>query len=151
MKWVVRKKKYKFGKKDWSQQVEQMQVPNGTGSGVRRSKRPLSACYYRRKCSMETSHKSVKGRIRSKGHGLVLSPIGGGLSLYLVRLQNFIKYSWQRNFVLFDKIPVSIKKLLQWPFHAFLNVSLFEKFIWKTCRPQNKTCKPGYSCEIKTP
>ena len=46
--------------KDCYQQVEHMQVPNGTGPGVRRSKRPVSACYSRRKCSMETSHKSVK-------------------------------------------------------------------------------------------
>ena len=29
--------------KDWSQQVEYMQVTNGAGPGVRRSKRPLSA------------------------------------------------------------------------------------------------------------
>ena len=53
--------KIQVREKDWSQQVEHMQVPNGTGPGVRRSKRPLSACYTRRKCSMETSHKSVKG------------------------------------------------------------------------------------------
>ena len=46
--------------KDWSQQLEHMEVPNGTEPGVRRSKRPLSACYTRRKCSFETSHMSVK-------------------------------------------------------------------------------------------
>ena len=56
--------KIQVREKDWSQQVEHMQVPNGTGPGVRRSKRPLSACYTRRKCSMETSHKSVEGRVR---------------------------------------------------------------------------------------
>ena len=49
--------------KKWSQQEEQMQVPYGTASGVRRSKRPLSACYSRRKWSMETYHKSVKGQV----------------------------------------------------------------------------------------
>ena len=43
---------------DWSQQVEHMKVSNGTGPGVQR--RPLSAYYTRRKCSIETSHKSVK-------------------------------------------------------------------------------------------
>ena len=42
--------------KDWYQQVEHMQVPNGTGPGVRGSKRPLSA--------IETTHKSVKDRVR---------------------------------------------------------------------------------------
>ena len=53
----------KFQEKDWSQQVLHMQVPNGTGLGVKRSKCPLSLCYTRRKCSMETTHKSVKGRV----------------------------------------------------------------------------------------
>ena len=36
--------------------------PKGTGPGVRRSKRPLSACHTRRKCSMETTQISVKGQ-----------------------------------------------------------------------------------------
>ena len=36
-----------------------MQVPKGTGPGVRRSKRPLSTCHTRRKCSIETSQNSV--------------------------------------------------------------------------------------------
>ena len=54
----------KFREKDWSQQVLHMQVPNGTGPRVRRSKCPLSVCFTRRKCSMATSRKSVKGRVR---------------------------------------------------------------------------------------
>ena len=36
--------------KNWSQQVEHMRVP-WTGPGVRRRKRPLSACHTRRECS----------------------------------------------------------------------------------------------------
>ena len=48
--------KIQVREKDWSKQVEHVQVQNGTGPGVQRSKRPLSACYTRRKCSMETSH-----------------------------------------------------------------------------------------------
>ena len=40
--------------------------PKGTGPGVRRSKRPLSACHNRRKCSMETYQNSVKGQVRYK-------------------------------------------------------------------------------------
>ena len=35
--------KIQVREKDWSQNVEHMQVPNGTGPGVRRSKHPLSA------------------------------------------------------------------------------------------------------------
>ena len=45
-----------------------MQVQNGMGPGVRRSKRLLSVCHTRHECSMETSHKSVKG--------LVIIPLG---------------------------------------------------------------------------
>ena len=40
--------------------------PKGAGPGVRRSKRPLSACHTRRKCSMETTQNSVKGQVRYK-------------------------------------------------------------------------------------
>ena len=57
---IVRKKLQHVREKDWFQQVENMQVPNGTGPGVRRSKHPLSACYSRRKCSMETSHNWIR-------------------------------------------------------------------------------------------
>ena len=38
--------------------------PKGTGQGVRRSKRPLTACHTRRKFPMETTQNSVKGRVR---------------------------------------------------------------------------------------
>ena len=40
--------------------------PKGTGQGAQGSKRPLSACHTRRKCSMKTSQNSVKGRFRYK-------------------------------------------------------------------------------------
>ena len=56
--------KMQVREKDWSQQLEHMQVPNWTVPCVRTSKRPLSACYTRRICSMGTSHKSVEGRVR---------------------------------------------------------------------------------------
>ena len=38
--------------------------PKGTAPGVRSSKRPLSACHTRHKCSMKTTQNSVKGRVR---------------------------------------------------------------------------------------
>ena len=44
-KWIVRKKIRQFREKDWSQRAEHIQDPNGTGPGVGRSKRPLSAYY----------------------------------------------------------------------------------------------------------
>ena len=52
---------------------------------------------------------------------------------------------WEGNFILFDKIPVSTIKLPQWRFQAVLDVSLFEKLIWKSRRPQDKTSIRGAS------
>ena len=56
-----------------------------------------------------------------------------------------MSFRWEWNFILFDKIPVSTIKLLQIQFQAFRNVSLFEKLIWKSLRPQNKTSIRGAS------
>ena len=77
----------------------------------------------------------------------VQSLISRGLSLYMymVRSQNVILHLWEGNFILFDKIPVSTIKLAQWRFQAFLGVSLFEKLIWKSRRPQDKTSIRGGS------
>ena len=85
----------------------------------------------------------------------VVKPVNGlpTFNVFTSRLpntQNVIWHSWERNFVLFYKIPVSTMiKLLQWRFQAFLDVSLFEKLIWKSCRPQSKTfiqrATPGIS------
>ena len=36
------------------------------GQGFRRSKRPLSVCHTRREYSMETSHNSIKVRVRHR-------------------------------------------------------------------------------------
>ena len=41
-------RRHDYFRKEWSQLKEQMQVPNGRGPGVRRSKRPLSASRTRR-------------------------------------------------------------------------------------------------------
>ena len=62
---IVRKNKDKFGKGLVSTS-RTYASPKGTGPSVRKSKRPLSACHTRRKCSMETTQNSVKGRARFK-------------------------------------------------------------------------------------
>ena len=62
---IIRKNNDKFGKGLVSTS-RTYASPKGTGPGVRRSKRPLSACHTRRKCSMETTQNSVKGRVRYK-------------------------------------------------------------------------------------
>ena len=67
-KCVVQKNNNKFGKR-MSQQEDHMLVPNGTGPGARTSKRPLSACPARRKCSMAASNNSAKGRVRRNQNG----------------------------------------------------------------------------------
>ena len=83
----------------------------------------------------------------------VKSLISRGLLLYMVRSQNVIYHLWEGNFILFDKIPVSTIKLPQWRFQAFLDVSLFEKLIWKSRRPQDKTsirgASPGISYKLR--
>ena len=53
-KGIVRKNNDKFGKGLVSTN-RTYASPKGTGPGVQRSKRPLSACHIRRKCSMETT------------------------------------------------------------------------------------------------
>ena len=56
------------------------------------------------------------------------------------------------NFILFDKIFISTITLLKWRFQAFSDESLFEKLIWKSRRPQNKTsirgASPGISYKL---
>ena len=51
----------------WSQQLEHKQVPKrGTEPGVRKGKRSLLASHTRCKCSMETTHNSVKIKLGIK-------------------------------------------------------------------------------------
>ena len=118
-----------------------MQVPKWNGTK-----------WTRHKCSMETSRNLLQGRVRKKGHRLVYSLIDGGLSLYLVRLKNVIKHSWEGNFILLNKIPASTIKLPQCRFQAFFDVSLFDKLIWKSSLPQNETsirgANPGISYKM---
>ena len=61
----------------WSPQLEHQQVPKwGTEPGVRKGKRSLLASHTRCKCSMETTHNSVKVKLGIKVMKLVESLIG---------------------------------------------------------------------------
>ena len=61
----------------WSQQFEHTQVPKkGTEQGVQKFKLSLLACHTRCKCSMETTHNSVKVNLGMKVMKLVESLIG---------------------------------------------------------------------------
>ena len=60
-----------------SQKLEYKQVPKrGTEPGVRKGKRSLLACHTRCKCSMETTHNSVKVKFGIKVITLMESLIG---------------------------------------------------------------------------
>ena len=49
--------------------IEAQESPEkGTGPGVRKGKHSLLACHTRCKCSMETTHNSVK--VKGQGHGM---------------------------------------------------------------------------------
>ena len=61
----------------WSQQLEHKQVPKwGTESGVWKGKRSLLASHTRCKCSMETTHNSVKVKIGINVMNLLENLIG---------------------------------------------------------------------------
>ena len=61
----------------WSQQLEHKQVPQrGTEPDVRKGKCSLLASHTRCKCSMETTHNSVKVKLGMKVMKLVESLIG---------------------------------------------------------------------------
>ena len=66
----------------WSQQLEHKQVPKtGTEPGVRKGKRSLLASHTRCKCSMETTHNSVKVKLGINVMELVESLIGWDILL----------------------------------------------------------------------
>ena len=61
----------------WSRQLEHKQFPQGGGGpGVRKDKRSMLACHTRCKCSMETTHNSMKVKLGIKVMQLVESLIG---------------------------------------------------------------------------
>ena len=61
----------------WSQQLEHKQVTKrGKEPGVRKGKRSLLASYNRCKCSMETTHNSVKVKLGIKVMKMMESLIG---------------------------------------------------------------------------
>ena len=58
------REKTRQARENWSQQLEHKQVhKRGTEPGVRKGKRSLFACHIRCKCSIETTHNSVKVKL----------------------------------------------------------------------------------------
>ena len=66
----------------WFQELEHKQFPKrGTEQGIRKGKRSLLACQTRCKCSMETTHYSVKVKLGIKIMKLVQSLTGWGVTV----------------------------------------------------------------------
>ena len=125
--------------------LDQMLVSNGTGQGVRRSKRPVFASCTCCKCSMEASCNLViwsRSVIRSI---LVISSRFSEMSdqwrvsLYIVMSQNVMKHLGEGDLE---------KRRIQ----TFPDTALLEKFIWKSHRPPKKTfirgANPGIPYEL---
>ena len=96
-------------------------LPKGTGPGVRRTKRPLSACHTRRKCSMETTQNSLKGRVRYK-----VWSVGGCLCIWSGHRMSFNICARESSYCLIRSSNLSVK-LRQWRFQALLTNN------WKDC------------------
>ena len=113
--------------------LEQMQVPNGTGPGVRRSKRPLLAS--RTRCNIlwrlpTFGNKVIKSVI--KPSSVISSQIGVmsdqlRVSLYMVMSKNVMYYLGEGDFIMFDEIPISTIKLPEGRFQTFYDISLSEE------------------------
>ena len=65
----------------WSQQLEHKQVPKGAEPGVPKGKRSLLTCHTHCKCSLETTHNSVKVNLGIKVIKLVKGMIGGEVTV----------------------------------------------------------------------
>ena len=85
---------YKF-RKEWSQHLKKMQVPNGTGPGVQRSKRPLFAS--RTRCNVLWKPPKFGNKVKigkkKKSSSVVSLQIGVmsdhlRVSLYIIMSQN---------------------------------------------------------------
>ena len=75
--------------------LEQMQVPNGTGPGVRRSKRPLLASRTRCNVLWKPPKLVIRSKSVMKSSSVISSQIGVmsdqlSVSLYMVMSQNVI-------------------------------------------------------------
>ena len=86
--------------------LEQLQVQNGTGPGVRRSKRPLLASHTRCRCHMETSRNKVvtsKTVIRSSSATRSrLSELSDQWRVFVIMSQSVMLYLGEWDFIMFD-------------------------------------------------
>ena len=74
------------------------------------------------------------------------------VSLHVVIIQNVVLHSGEGDLILFGKIPIPTIELPYRRFQTFLDISLPEKLIGQSHRPQNKTfirgASPGVSDEL---
>ena len=100
-------------------------------------------------CSMGTSRKLV---IRSKSAIRSSSVINWcniwsieGVAVYGHVQECHVTFVRERDFIMFDDIPISIIKLSEGRFQTFPEISLSEELRWMSRRPKNKTFWTGAS------
>ena len=108
---------------------EQMQVPNGTGPGVRRSKRPLLASRTRCNFLWNLQNSVIRSKSVLKSNSVISSQIGVmsdqlRVSLHMVMSHNVMKHLGEGYFIMFDEIPISTIKLPEGRFQTFHDISL---------------------------
>ena len=137
--------------------LEQMQVPNGTGPGVRRSKRPLLAS--RTRCNVLWKPPKFGNKVKIGNKVQFGNRFANwcnawsieGVIVYGHVPECHVTFGRGRlHNVWWD--PISSIKLPQGRFQTFHDISLSEELRWKSCRPKNKTfirgASPGISYEL---
>ena len=155
----LNKRRYATPNEKWQVQkrivstLEDMQVPNATGSGFWKSKRPLLTSHTRCKCSVEISMNLV---IRSESvmrSSSVTRPRFSKMSyqcwvsMYRVISHNFQECHvtfWEGYFIMFNEIPISTTE-----FSEILAVTYFCLRSWFVCLRICMTAnKPTYHVMI---
>ena len=108
-----------FWKKDWSQLIGHMQIPIGRDQPEEWAcpvgmLHPSQMFYWNPSPFGQRSPSVIRIWFHVKSNRWMIM-----MSLYVVRLQNVIQYSWEGNFILFDEISVSNIEIPQWKFHTF--------------------------------
>ena len=102
--------------------LEQIQVPNGTGPGVRRSKRPLLPSRIRLKC-MQTLNLAIRSK------SVIRSSLVTRSRFVYGHVPECRVHLGDPDAIMFDEIPTSTIQLPSRRFQTFPDISLLEKLI----------------------
>ena len=134
-----------------------MQVLNGTGPGVRRSKRPLLAS--RTRCNVLWKPPKFGNKVKIGIKVQFGNKFANRCNVWSI--EGVIVYGHvpechvtfgKGDFIMFDEIPISTIKLPEGRFQTFHDISLSEELRWKSRRSYNKTfirgASPGIPYEL---